>query len=351
MADKSSSITAQQVRSILEQRVAGYQLLLYDNPTPLFNKELLNAIKLHEEALQRPDPSTFAEEKLVLEQLMLLHNVDKGIMEHWKELHKSPNFRTALLAAMFGYQNFFTLKLLLDYAGKSQNVTDLWLSNRLKTIDAYYSVADKSKTDKTETDIESYKQSVTKPLKELMLNQVHVEKRIKIAAASNPTGDIYPLIDQCNWPNLAAMLISDRELAEALFSGKPLDPQLYNDDVSKVVLQNMDRVKSKYFTDLSTPSTYTLSKHAKELSAKKAAQAARQSSGQPPLSPATIQHSEDSSAVTAAKNIYNKVVNGLGLGGTGRSLRDTVQPDLSAALSRVSLSSTTPLIDPRKKED
>lgn len=345
MPDKSPSTTAQHARYIFEQRVAGYQLLLWDNLTPLFNKQLLNAIRLHEKALQRPDPSTPAERKLVFEQLFLLDDVDKELTDHWNELHKSLRFRTAVLATLFGYQKFFTVELLLDYAGKSQDANDIWLPNCLETMDSHYSAADKS-----ETDFDFYKHFVTKALKELMLNQEFVEKRLRIAAANNPIGDIYSLIDKCDWLSLAAMLIGDRELAKALFGGRPLDPRLYNDDVLKMVLREIDKIKSKYFTDLSSPSIYTISKHAKNLSPKKAAQAVRQSSGQP-LSPAITQYSEDSSAVTAALNIYKRVVNGLGIGGTDRRLRDTVQSDFSAALSRASLDWTAPLIDPRKKDE
>lgn len=350
MASKSSSTIAQEVRSILRQRVGCYQLILLDNITPLFQKEPLHATRLHEEALQRPDPTSISKEKETLDQLIVLDNLDEQLTVHWTELHSNLVSRTALLADIFGYQKFLTVILLLDYAGTSQNEADSWVSDRLEDIDKYNRAMDRSAIN-----IKMYQQTVAQPLKELMIDQSHVENRLRLAAAvpSYPTGGVYHLIDRCDWPNLAAMLIKDHELAVALFSGKPLDPQLYNDHISKLVLQKMDELKDRYFAYLSTPSVYTISKRAKKLTTKKAGQPTKPTplpSGQH-LSPATIQHSEEPSAIVAARNIYNRVLGGLGFGERVPSLRSIVRHDSATPSPRVSLDSTSPLIDSRKKDE
>lgn len=179
MGDKSYSTTAQEVRSILSQRVAGYQILLLDNLTPLYQKELLDATKLHEEILQRPDP-TIQEQQRILGQLAHLDSIDAQLMQHWKDLHTSLISRTALLANIMGYQGFLATSILLDYAGHSPHEAGLesWVSSRVETLDKHYSAGDKA-----DKGVKLYQQTVASPIKEMMLDQEHVEKRIRIAAA------------------------------------------------------------------------------------------------------------------------------------------------------------------------
>ncbi|KAG6355608.1 hypothetical protein INS49_003570 [Diaporthe citri] len=232
------------------------------------SKELLDATKLHEEMLQRPDP-TISEQQRTLSELAHLDSIDAQLVEHWKDLHTSLISRTALLANIMGYQGFFATSILLDYAGHSPREAGLgsWVSKHLETLNKHHSTGEKS-----DKDIKLYQKTFASPKKEMMLDQDHVERRLRIAAAQPyPTGEIFRLIDECDWASLAAMLIDDRKLAVTLYSQKPLDPKSYNDNISKIVLRKMDEIKDKYFTDLSRASTYTTSKHAKDLSARKAA--------------------------------------------------------------------------------
>lgn len=337
MGDKSYSTTAQEVRSILSQRVAGYQILLLDNLTPLFQKELLDATKLHEEILQRPDP-TLPEQQRVFGQLAHLDSIDAQLMQHWKDLHSSLISRTALLANIMGYQGFLATSILLDYAGHSPREAGLesWVSSHVETLDKHYSTGDK-----VDKDNKLYQQTVAIPIKEMMLDQEHVEKRIRIAAAQPyPTGEIYRLIDECDWANLAAMLIDDRKLAVTLYGQRPLDPKSYNDNISKIVLRKMDEIRDRYFTDLSSASRYATSKHARDLSARKAAGL--------PISTEPNRHSEGDWAVTTAKGVFNKVISSLGLGAS-TSPTSTGQSGPSNASPRLSSDSTAQLLDPSNK--
>lgn len=337
MSDKSHSTTAQEVRSILSQRVAGYQILLLDNLTPLFHKELQDATKLHEEILERPDP-TISEQQRTLTQLAHLDSIDAQLMEHWKDLHTSLISRTALLANIMAYQGFLATSILLDYAGHSPREAGLesWVSGRVETLDKHYSTGDKN-----DKDIRLYQQMVATPIKEMMLDQAHVEKRIRTAAAEPyPTGEIYRLIDECDWSNLATMLINDRKLAETLHGQKPLDPKSYNDKTSKIVLRKMDEIRDTYFTDLSAASTYTPSKHAKDLSARKAAGL---------HIPSELNRYADGDwAVPTAKGVFNKVLGSLGLG-AGTSPTSAGQSGSSRASSRLSTDSKTQLLASRNK--
>lgn len=334
MSDRSHSTTAQEVRSILSQRVAGYQILLLDNLTPLFHKELQHATKLHKEILERPDP-TIPEQQGALTQLAHLDSIDAQLMEHWKDLHTSLISRTALLANIMAYQGFLATSLLLDYAGHSPREAGLesWVSGRVETLGKHYSTGDKS-----DKDIKLYQQMVATPIKEMMLDQSHVEKRIRTAAAEPyPTGEIYRLIDECDWPNLAAMLVDDRKLAETLYGQKPLDPKSYNDKISKIVLRKMDDIRDRYFTDLSTA---TSSKHAKDLSARKAAGL--------PIPSEFSRHQDGDWAVPTAKGVFNKVFSSLGLG-AGTSATSAGQSGSSRSSSRLSTDSKTQLLASRNK--
>lgn len=342
--EKRPQTITQEVRSELSKRIAGYRLLLVEYHTPLFRNELLDAIKLNEEALKSPDP-TPAELERVLDQLGVLDRMDERLHKHWDELQKSMSSRTVLLANISTYQRYLGAWLILDYAGKHAGKRYDWASSMVKIIDDVG-----SGVGSVDEDFRRHQQTFVRPLKEMMLNQDHVERRVRAAAAgsTHPTGEIHLLIDQCDWQNLAASVVHDRELAVALFDAKPINPEIWSATFGKSVMQLIDGIRDKYFTELSTPTKYTLSKRARDLSAKKAARAGRRSSSTPP-SPGSVGHAEESPAVAAAKSVYNKVVSGLGLGRTGSSLRSIVHRGFPKTSPGASLDSTTQLIDSGEK--
>lgn len=311
---------------------------MLDYVTPLLHKRLLDAIKQHEEMLQRPDLTT-QEQESAHRHLGHLDILDAQVSHHWKSLHSDVVSRTALFANIIGYQGFLARSILFDYAGLSQREIglDSWLSGKIETLDLHQKALGESKKD---SDIKLYHQMITTPIKELMLDQGHVERRTRIATAEPySTGEIYRLIDECDWSILALMLIRDGELAITLFSQKPLDPGSYDDGIAKAVFRKMDEIRDRYFTELQTPSSYTTSKHAQDRSARKEAGL--------PLAPGPSRHSEGDRVLAAAKGVFSKVINRLGMG-TGASPGPGGHSRPSGDSARQSMDSTSHLLSSKE---
>lgn len=343
MEEKRSQPLSEDVRSELRVRVVGYELLLLEYQTPLFRNELLDAIKLHEEAIHRPDP-TPAERERVADQLGVLDKMDGRLHKHWKELQKSMSSRTALLANIANYQRYLGAFLMIEYTGRAIVKHHDWASDHVKTIDDVG-----SGVGNIDQDFRLYQQTFVRPLKEMMLSHDHVERRLRAASAGSrhPEGEIHRLIDQCDWPNLAAAVVNDRELAVTLFGAKQVNKEIWSPQFRRSVLQHIEGIRDKYFAELSTPTKYTLSKRARDLSAKKAARAARHSSPSP-RSLASVRHTGDSSAVAAAKTVYIKVVSGLRLGRTGSKPKSIIHHGTSTNSPEAGLDSTTQLIEEKE---
>lgn len=346
MGTKRPQAFTDEVRLDLEVRLERYKLLLHDYQTPLFYNRLLDAIRLHEEAVQAPTP-TPAEHERLLDQLVVLDNMDARIDQHWDELHKSMTFRTTLLAKVTEYQSKLGAWLMLDYTGRCAATCD-WASRIIGYIDNIGSDG----VGNIHDDYKLYQRAFVRPLKEMMLNQDHVKKRLRIAASETtgrPAGIIHSLIDRCDWGALAYAVINDRELAVTLFGAKQLNEGFWSQEFGKLAVQKIDDIRDKYFAELLTPEDYTLSKRARKLSAEKAARTANKLSPLP-VSPASPLLAEEALAVAAAKSIYNKVISGLGFEGTGSKLRSIVNRRTSTTSPWTSLDSTTQLIDPKEKD-
>lgn len=181
-----------------------------------------------------------------------------------------------------------------------------------------------------------------------MLDHNHVEKRIRIAAAQPyPTREIYRLIDECDWRNLGTinlgtMLIDDRKLAITQCGQKPLDPKFDNQHFCKIALRKMDEVRDRYFSELSSQSIYTTSKHTKDRSARKAAGL--------PLSPEPGRGHEGNWASATAKDAYSKVISSLGLE-TGTGPGPIVHFGYLDGSPKYSKNSTTRLLSSKEKWD
>lgn len=345
MGGQGSQTITQEIRSDLSVRITSYKLLLLDYETPLFHNELLDAIKLHEEALQRPEP-TPAERRRVVDQLGVLDKMNDRLDKHWRELQKSMDARVTLLANIATYQRYLGLLLLLDYIGKHAGEYQDWAATLVRHIDNVT-----SGIGSVDEDFKLYQQTIVCPIREMMLDREHVERRLRAAARgpAHPAGEVHRMIDECDWPNLAVALVNDRELAATLFGAKQLNEGFWKPQTGKLALEKIDSMRDKYFTELSTPTKYTLSRRARDLSLKKAARAARHSTSPPPLSPLSDRHAEDLSAVAAAKGVCNKVFSGLGLARAGVSLRSLVRRRASATSPEGNLDSTTQLIDTKEK--
>lgn len=345
MGDQGSQTITQEIRSDLSVRITSYKLLLLDYETPLFHNELLDAIKLHEEALQRPEP-TPAERGRVVDQLGVLDKMNDRLDKHWRELQKSMNARVTLLANIATYQRYLGLLLLLDYIGKHAGEYQDWAATLVRHIDNVT-----GGIGSVDEDFRLYQQTIVCPIREMMLDREHVERRLRAAArgSTHPAGEFHRMIDECDWPSLALALVNDRKLAATLFGAKQLNEGFWKPETGKLALEKIDSMRDKYFTELSTPTKYTLSRRARDLSLKKAARDARRSSSPPATSPASDRHAEESPAVAAAKGVCNKVFGGLGLARAGVSLRSIVHRGSTATAPEGSLGSTTQLIDSKEK--
>jgi hypothetical protein len=311
-----------------------------DYLTPIFHTELLHARKLLEETLQHPDPTIFEQPHAS----RLVENLDitnEQLTEHWDNLHTSIRPRISLLSST-AYQQFLAMLLLTDYSGHSQReaIPVIWISKLIAILNKDYCTAEKF-TDNVINEL--YLQVITTPIKEMMLDQNNIEKRIRIAAAQQyPTGEIYRLIDECDWPNLATMLVEDRRLAVTLRDQQSVDPTFDIGQISKLALREMDETRDRYFSELSRPFTYTTSKHARDRSARKAA-------GLPLSSEPPSRHSMGEWASAAAKGVYKEFIGSLGLGTATSRPRPTVPSGSSDGSSRSSTRSTSQQPPPYQK--
>lgn len=339
----------EEVRSALKSRIEAYQRLLLEYQTPLFHNEVVDAIKLHEKILQHPEP-TPAERHRVLDQIRVLDKIHGRLDKHWSELHKDMNFWLTLITNIDNYEHCLIAWIFLDYTPKYGGKAYKWPASIVESIDNIH-----NGTGKVDEDFRIYQRAFARPVKEMMLDPDNVERRLRIAAtgSTHPTGEIDRFIDECDWHSLAAALLSDRELVAAIFDARHLNPdhKLWKSPTfGPSVLQKINSVRDRYFTRLSAPTSYALSKRARELTAKKAARAAarRASTSPTPQSQGSDGQAEEPSAVTAAKNAYKKLV-GVGLGRAGASLRAIVRRGPSMTTPGATLDSTTQLIDTKEK--
>lgn len=344
-------MASEDVPGQLSLRITGYRLLLSEYQTPLFHNEVLDAIKQHEEALKHPDP-TPAERERFLDQLVVLDNMDERLQKHWKELHRRMSSHQSLLAGISNYQRYLGAWLMLDYSGKHTGKRYDWASDIVKAINDIGSSSDSDGS--VGEDFRAYQRMFVRPVREMMLDQNHVERRLRYASAgsAHPAGEIHRLIDECEWQNLAAFLYNDRRLAVTLFGARQVNKDFWSVQFGESVLRLIDGIKDKYFVELETEEKYTLSRRARDLSFKKVASraAARISSSTTPPSPSsTRQTAGDSTGMATSKSVFGKVVRSLGFRRMGLGLRSVIHRGISKSSAVADLDSKTQLIEEKEK--
>lgn len=326
---------AQQVRMVIKQRVDTYNVLFLDLMTPLLKKEVQNAVKVHTEFLNLPTPLA-SERSHMLDQLGNLDTLHDRLTEHWAKVHGDLALRSSLLTNIALFQVFLSEKLLQDYTGKSFEPTP-WALNQASLVELRsIGAADSGRIDA------AYDRHIEFPLQEMLLDPSHVADKLRVLTRQpkHPGGDIQRLIDECDWPSLANTLVNDRALAAELFQQTPIDPDAFDANTSKKVLRRMDEITAKYFTELTSPSKYTLSRLAIQRAAKRSSGAADT------MSPDVVSYAEEPSFVAGAKGIYGRLASGLGLSGMSSNLRS-----LAHNSSSTSLDEKARLIDDRKKTE
>jgi len=284
---------------IRDERIRSLKILLLEPLTPLLRNEIRHAIKLYSdigrgESQIIEETAPLVDDSTTVEGFPHLQDVDtlcSRIEEHWTKIYGSPFSRGHLLLDVALFQQFLTDKLLEDYAKKPCTVTQ-WAFNQADVIEQHYAGA-KSGSDEDTT----YQSRVVFPLKELMLNQDHVEKKLLSARAEPRSGShIQRLIDRKDWSSLATTLANDRDLAIGLFEGHPFYPDLFDENTRKRVLRSIDGIKRGYLVE----SHRSIGTHVTE---------------------------EPASRNGFAWNVYNAIASGFG--GAGPSLRSrSVAKDL-----------------------
>lgn len=202
----------------------------------------------------------------------------------------------------------------------------------------------------------------TWPLEEMMLDQDHVQETLVTAAAEPQSPerarDIQCSIARCDWPSLARALVKDRELAIALFDEEPIDPEYYNANTRKKVLRGIEKVREKYFEDLSDPVNFTISKYAMGLSpVQPSADENLEFTSVDEKKTVVISTREASESATragqqsktTARDLIHTLLGGLGSGGLGRGLRSRLHIS-SPGGSGGGREEKSPLVNSKKAE-
>lgn len=258
----------EQARSLVRHRITALQIQerFVTGLTPLLLKEIRHAIEIHSGAIEQPDLTTNTR---LLRELDIAHD---QVSEHWCRFHDNYMTSSSLLAYIGLHQRFLTHFLVDEYTStpalrdaKSANVHD-WACDMARLIRAHST----AESDSNDTDLE-YERSIVSPLDEMDLDQAHVEEKILALAAvqrAQSCNFVRSLIRQCDWQKLAQVLLNDRELAIDLFEPRPVFDGAFDEKTRSVVVESIDNTADKYFTELCSPTKYTLSKHAIAASAK-----------------------------------------------------------------------------------
>lgn len=278
----------EELRSIIQYRILCLTIQLTQSLTPLLRKEMKLVIDLHSAALEEPD---LAAERNVVRNLKRVH---KQLRKHWCKVYKDPIHHSFLLSDMGIFQMELTGMLLHDYVGKSYSPTS-WVSDRAETVRkknaaVQHTSSDDSiqtrdsggsaahKNDRSDSDSDSnnwrqgYHDGIVFPLEEMTLDVAHAEERLLFAGTEQQervsgVGYVTELIRRTDWKKLAETLLHDRQLVRDL-SLQPMIELFFDDKKSRKVLDGIKRIEHKYFVVLSSPTTYTISKRAMELSAR-----------------------------------------------------------------------------------
>lgn len=275
-------------RTIIESRISELEILLRDSLlTPLLRARMRRALSLHCEAQKAPNLNPY------LTELNALQDV---VDEHWKRVNKSMILAARLQQSMMVFRVFLGSKLLEDYA----NQPYIPESDMVAFAERVLAQGSHFLTSSADKD------NVVFPLEEMIMNQQHVDNRMQAAVGrgGKPGSDLQPLIDRCDWANLAFMLANDRELASRLLEQKGIAVFEY-----QMIFKGVDKAQGKYFTELKSPSAFILNEYSRGLSARQCSThatagfgAGRQSTAYAPKSSFAWIHNAFPSALTGTKS-------------------------------------------------
>lgn len=269
------------VRLQIQARCVYYKYALFQRLTPLFRQIVLQASEYHQAAIALPHIH-----QDLADGLNRFHN---ELEHHWFRIHVNFEQHALLLRQVTIYQEILASQLLSDYAGvpttpeEWEKHASVIREHRISTaadVDAHEEDEDNNvgRVAGRKEDSE-YHKFVFRPLEELMLDVEHVEDVMLAAtdAAAQEGGQgsrIGHFIEQCDWAGLAKNLWKDRALLVDLCrlaveqdqDNLSHDLVSLNRDTAMQIMRGLNQVKNKYFADLSSPTTFTLSKYATEFS-------------------------------------------------------------------------------------
>lgn len=233
----------------IEVRINNLNSLLLEHLTPLLRKQIEHAVELHRAALERPNP--------YLEDLDVLYD---QLQKHWTKVYGNLVSKASLSQDIIMLHQFLVGKLLEDYTNQPYKIGK-WVIDLAKCINEYHTGA----RDGSNMDI-AYSVHFIYPLEEMMLSVDYIANKFRALAArlGCQGSDIQPLIDNEDWPNLAAALTNDRDLAEKLFQQQPFNTNAFDKSTYCKVLKGMDKIKDRYFERLMYQSAFTVSPHARK---------------------------------------------------------------------------------------
>ncbi|KAG8166914.1 hypothetical protein KVR01_002603 [Diaporthe batatas] len=273
-SDESSGSTEELYHTTLEARIALWKIQLQqERLTPLLQKEMNSAIELMAKEIRKPRLSADID---LVEKLDSMHN---DIYEHWSKVFKDPSDRSLLLVNINRYEVVLVGMLYEDYTLQSVSPFepllpgDPWFSDVSSHVQHHRQPKDGSTSDNDKY----YQENVLFPLEEMNLGSLvsHAENRLCATAAARQAGAkgtgayVARLIQECDWERLAETLIYDRQIYNNLCGHNTLClNREWLESRRPTILGRMDDLQRMYYTNISSPTNYTISKHAMDLLAR-----------------------------------------------------------------------------------
>lgn len=253
-------------QDVLQEHIAEMDTLLYiQKLTPLLRKEMDIALGLHRDAREHPD--------LDDEHFQLLSKTYHKVTKHWDEIHRDFNSYALMISDMNQLERLLAFKIVDDYMPGSTErflaceTVVSWSSRRADIIEEYNTVSvDSAGYEKAKS---RYENEITNLCKEMMVDRRYIETKIFMAAKGQHQGtDTQRFIAQCDWQGLARVLFNDRKWVLRLskktdFMRRPV----FTEVICKSLLQSIDKLQKRYFTQLSDSDNFFLTQQARKLSA------------------------------------------------------------------------------------
>lgn len=232
--------------------------------TPLLRKEINHAADLHAAAIDQPDLDD-------LDTRAKLAALYQDLTTHWAQLYGNMTQRVYVINNIASFQKILLSKFVEDYSRVPCQLSPILFAFVLERFGFMENHDPGTRTD----GIDFYGELVVLPLKEMMVDHRYVQTIIRAIATSATEGEHRPgqvehLVHQRNWQGLARTIINDRQLALDFFThNKPMSTMFdWGDEISAEILNGLDAVQNTYFAELSSPSAYTLTSYATDLSSK-----------------------------------------------------------------------------------